>query len=129
MGKSYNKAIALKYTPTNAELRAAGLSSDKQWPYTFDIEQVKLTKIGELVEASRSTVPSNFSSKWENPVTQSGGNRGVDWIDFLLYMVPTVFVPALINNNAKKPLLDLSNACAMALKWRITQDDLSMMRA
>lgn len=128
MNKSYNKAIPLKYAPTQEELDEEGITSAADWPYTFDIPKNKLVEIGELIEMSRSTVPSTFSSKWENPIEQSGGNRGVDWIDFLLYMVPTVFVPALTNNNAKKPLLLLAKACAVALKWKITQDDLSMMK-
>ena len=73
-------------------------------------------------------MPTTFSSKWENPIEQSGGNRGVDWIDFLLHMVPTVFLPALTNDNAKKPLLSLTKACAVVLKWRITENDLSMVK-
>jgi len=128
MNKSYNKAVALKYKPTEEDLIEKGISSAANWPYSFDIPKHKLTEIGVLVELSRSTVPSTFSSKWENPIQQSGGNRGVDWIDFLLYMVPTVFIPALTNNNAKKPLLSLTKACATALKWRVTHDDLEMMK-
>ena len=59
---------------------------------------------------------------------QSGGNRGVDWIDFLLYMIPTYFIPALTLEEAKMPLLFLTKACAVALKWKITEDDLTMMK-
>lgn len=128
MKKVYNKAIALQYVPSNEELLEKGIRSVAGWPYTFDIPKGKLMEIGELVQQSRMTVPTTFSSKWENPIVQSGGNRGVDWIDFLLYMVPTLFVPALSNSNAKKPLLFLAKACAVSLKWTITEGDLLMVK-
>ena len=128
INKSYNKAIPLKYAPTDMELLEKGISSASDWPYTFHILKNDLIEIGNLVELSRATVPTTFSSKWENPIEQSGGNRGVDWIDFLLHMVPTVFLPALTNDNAKKPLLSLTKACAVVLKWRITENDLSMVK-
>lgn len=128
MKKSYNKAVALRYEPTDEELENENILSAADWPFTFDIPKDKLIEIGAFIELSRPTVPTTFSSKWENPIEQSGGNRGVDWIDFLLYMVPTTFLPALQNDNSKKPLLLLCKACAVALKWRITQDDLTMMK-
>lgn len=128
MKKTYNKAIALKYAPTDKELEEENITSANDWPFSFEISKDKLIEIGNFIELSRPTVPTTFSSKWENPIEQSGGNRGVDWIDFLLYMVPTTFVPALQHHNAKKPLLFLCKACAVALKWRITKDDLTMMK-
>lgn len=125
LGKSYNHSTGLKYIPTKQELEDKQLKNETDWPYTFDIPEHKLVEIGSLIEGSRATIPSVFSSKWENLIKQSGGNRGVDWIDFLLYMVPTLFVPALTHEATKKPLLLLSKACARALKWEITSTDLS----
>ncbi|KAG2191063.1 hypothetical protein INT47_012048, partial [Mucor saturninus] len=117
------------YAPTEEELEEENITSAIDWPFTFEIPKDKLIKIGNFIELSRPTVPTTFSSKWENPIEQSGGNRGVDWIDFFLYMVPTTFVPALLHNNVKKPLLFLCKACAVALKWRITREDLTMMKS
>jgi hypothetical protein len=37
MGKDYNKAINTKYKPTDEELEREGYTSEKQWPYTFNI--------------------------------------------------------------------------------------------
>ena len=93
MNKDYNKAIPLKYIPTDAEKKENRIKNDKDWPYTFDIPKAKLKEIGELVELSRPSIPTTFSSKWENPIVQSGGNRGVDWIDFLLYMLLAYTLP------------------------------------
>lgn len=125
--KDYNKAVPLKYVPTQEEMDERNLTAS-EWPYTFYIPPGKLHEIGLLIQRSRSTVPSTFMSKWENPIVQSGGNRGVDWLDFFLYMVPTLFVPALANNDAKAPLLYLSKACAVALKWEIKETDIRRLQ-
>jgi hypothetical protein len=127
MGKEYNKAINTKYKPTDEELELKGFTSDKQWPYTFEIPKESLVIIGRLVEASRITVPTTFASKWENPIINSGGKRAVDWIDILLYMVPTLFVPALKQERSKKPLLALTKAAALSLKWELHHEDLVLM--
>ncbi|KAG2204467.1 hypothetical protein INT47_005258 [Mucor saturninus] len=129
MKKTYNKAIALRYAPTEGELEEENITSAIDLHFTFGISKDKLIKIGNFIKLSRPTVPTTFSSKWENPIEQSVGNRGVDWIDFLVYMVPTAFVPALLHNNVKKPLLVLCKPCAVALKWRITREDLPMIKS
>lgn len=121
--KGHNHAVKLLYKPTDKELKEKNLCKS-EWPYTFHIAPQNLDELGKLVEKSRETIPSTFASKWENPITQSGGNRGVDWLDFFLYIVPTLFVPALTNKDARRPLLCLSKACAAALKWEITESDL-----
>jgi hypothetical protein len=127
MGKDYNKAINTKYKPTDEELEREGYTSEKQWPYTFNIPKESLMTIGKLIEASRVTVPTTFASKWENPIIKSGGKRAVDWVDILLYMVPTMFVPALNQERSKKPLLALTKAAALSLKWELDHEDLAMI--
>jgi hypothetical protein len=127
MGKHYNKAINTQYKPTEEELIDAGCRSEKDWPYTFYIESKDLIKVGKLVEASRATVPTTFASKWENPVVKSGGKRSVDWIDILLYIIPTLFVPELKQESSRKPVLALVNAAALSLKWELHHEDLTQM--
>ncbi|KAG2191773.1 hypothetical protein INT47_000262 [Mucor saturninus] len=88
MKKTYNKAIALKYAPTDKELEEENITSANDWPFSFKISKYKLIEIGNFIELSRPTVPTTFSSKWENPIEQSRGNRGVvaitQWNNFLL---------------------------------------------
>lgn len=55
------------------------------------------------------------------------GVRAVDWLDFLLYVVPTLVVPYLPSTSAKKALLALVKGCALALQWRLTEDLLREM--
>lgn len=127
MGKGYNKAINTTYKPTDEELETAHLRSAGEWPYTFFIPKKSLDNIGKLVETSRTTVLTSFSSKWEDPIIKSGGKRAVDWIDIFLYMIPTLFVPALTQESAKGPLINLTKAVALALKWELSLQDLVTM--
>lgn len=114
----------MKYLPSDEELEEKNLNNANQWPYTFHIPKQDLENIGKLIEKSRPNIPSTFNSKWDNPIVKSGGNRGVDWLDFFLYMVPTLFVPALTNSQARRPLLILAKSCAAVLKWEIKHVDL-----
>lgn len=127
MGKDYNTAINIRYQPNEEELETASLDSPIKWPYTFLIPKEALVKIGRLVEASRSTIPTTFSSKWEDPIVKSGGKRAVDWIEIFLYMIPTLFVPELVQHSAKEPLVNLTKAAALALKWELSLEDLNLM--
>jgi hypothetical protein len=127
MGKDYNKAINIQYKPTEEEMLEAGCIPAKEWRYSFYIHCKDLIKVGKLVEASRATIPTTFASKWENPIVKSGGKRSFDWIDILLYMVPTLFVPELKQESSRRPVLALVNAAAVSLKWELHHEDLAQM--
>lgn len=96
--------------------------------FPFWIPTSELKNIGKLVEESRATVPVTFASKWVDPIKYSGGNRAVDYVNLLLYILPTSFVPAFKNDRAKKPVLNLVKACAFSLKWELTSQNLRDMQ-
>lgn len=97
--------------------------------YTFDIPKATLQSLGYLVGDSLDTVPSSFTGKWVDPITgYKGGNRAVDWIDFMFHMLPTVFVPHLPNQKVKDAVNDLVLACRLALQWEITENDLNIIK-
>lgn len=84
-------------------------------------------KIGELIEESKETVPVIFNSKWVDPVKNSGGNRSVDYLNFLLYQLPTCFVPNLSCKRTQVPLLNLIKACQLCSEWSILSQDLELI--
>ncbi|OAD81297.1 hypothetical protein PHYBLDRAFT_161912 [Phycomyces blakesleeanus NRRL 1555(-)] len=55
------------------------------------------------------------------------GTCAVDWLDFLLYIVPTLVMPYLPNRAVKTALLSLMNGCALALQWTLTSELLDEM--
>lgn len=96
--------------------------------YPFFIDSKTLKKIGEMVASSKPYVSVSFCSKWVDPIKNTGGNRAVDYLNFLFYVVPTCFVPYLRNEDAKSALLKLVKGCALSLQWGISNDDIRLIR-
>ena len=45
----------------------------------------------------------------------------MDWIDFLLYVVPTIVIKVVDDDADIKALVNLVRACALMQKWEITE--------
>ncbi|KAF7720912.1 hypothetical protein EC973_005780, partial [Apophysomyces ossiformis] len=94
--------------------------------YPFKLKRgVTLRMIGDAVQSSRQYMPTAFQSKWNNIATDSGHYRAVDWLDFLLYVVPTIVVDSLELDETRFAVLKLILACQISLQWEITAADLS----
>ncbi|CEP09925.1 hypothetical protein, partial, partial [Parasitella parasitica] len=117
------------YHPTEEDLEERDLSNANDWPFPFYISSTYLQEIAELVEISRSTIPtSHFESVFTDPISgKAHGYRGVDNIEALLYLIPTLFVPRLQHERSKKPILALCKAASLMLKWQINANDLSLI--
>lgn len=76
--------------------------------------------IGACIADSRKFIPVSFQGSFDNVFAKTDGTRGVDWLDFLLYVVPTIVVPSLPNREVKNAVLDLIKGCALALQWKLT---------
>ena len=73
-----------------------GKSSDGSFNmsnYTFKLSKKQLEDIGNCIEASRGKIPVSFQGSWDNLVKKIDGDWAVDFLDFLLYVVPTLIVP------------------------------------
>lgn len=95
--------------------------------YPFFISNANLKKIGASITESRKYIPVSFQGSFDNVMRKKDGVRAVDWLDFLLYIVPTLIVPYLPSTSAKKAVLALVKGCALALQWRLTEDLLREM--
>ncbi|KAI8639509.1 hypothetical protein BD408DRAFT_349757 [Parasitella parasitica] len=67
-------------------------------------------------------VPISFQGSFEDVISKTEGTRAVDWLDFLLYFVPTIVVPFIRNPPAQKAILSLIKGCALALQWELTDE-------
>ncbi|KAG1436752.1 hypothetical protein G6F56_013422 [Rhizopus delemar] len=65
----------------------------KKDSYTFHFTAEEIKKMGEALEQSRSTIPTSFQGSWDNIFAKIDGTRAVDWLDFLLHVVPIVVAP------------------------------------
>lgn len=114
LGKSYNSSS--KLVPGNPAMSP------------FYIDKKDLVKIGRLIEASKVNVPVSFNSKWVDPIKNSGGNRAVDYINFLLYQLPAYFVSYLSNKTTQETVINLVKACQLCMKWSISSEDLKVIK-
>lgn len=95
--------------------------------YTFELLHSSpniMTNIGKLVKKSRVNIPHTFEGSWDDIV---GFYRAVDYLDFFLYVVPTIIVPLLKVDSTKSALMDLINGCMIALQWDISSSDINKM--
>lgn len=113
LNKTYNKCIKLVIDKAD---------------YPFFIDRATLNEIGQMVADSKPYVSVKFSSKWVNPIKYTGGNRAVDNLNFLLYVVPACFIPYLTNAAARSALSKLIKGCALSLQWEISKDDVQLIR-
>ncbi|OAD66223.1 hypothetical protein PHYBLDRAFT_175516 [Phycomyces blakesleeanus NRRL 1555(-)] len=84
--------------------------------YPFFIPRTRLVTIGNCI-----------TSSFDNIFSKIDGTRAVDWLDFLLYIVPTLVVPFLPNRAVKTVVLSLVKGCALALQWTLTSELLDKM--
>ena len=96
--------------------------------YTFELitQDGKIfDSIDEKVNQSRVNIPSAFEGTWNSAV---GISRAVDYIDFLLYVVPTIILPLVRSSQSRTALMNLVEGCSIALQWRISREDILKMK-
>ncbi|OAD67250.1 C2H2-type zinc finger transcription factor [Phycomyces blakesleeanus NRRL 1555(-)] len=84
--------------------------------YPFFIPRTSLVTIGNFITSSRPYIPVSFQGSFDNVFSKIDGTRAVDWLDFLLYIVPTLVIPFLSNRAVKTAVLSLVKGCALALQ-------------
>ena len=90
--------------------------------YPFFVPKKNLKVIGDNITISRKFIPTSFQGSFDNVFSKIDGTRAVDWLDILLYIVPTIVVPYLPNTEVKNAVLSLVKGCALALQWTLTED-------
>ncbi|OAD75362.1 C2H2-type zinc finger transcription factor [Phycomyces blakesleeanus NRRL 1555(-)] len=97
--------------------------------YPFHIPRADLVTIGNCITSSRKYIPTSFQGSFDNVFAKIDGTRAVDWLDFLLYLVPTLVMPYLPNRAVKTALLSLVKGCALTLQWMLTSELLDEMES
>ncbi|OAD80841.1 C2H2-type zinc finger transcription factor [Phycomyces blakesleeanus NRRL 1555(-)] len=97
--------------------------------YPFHIPRADLVTIGNCITSSRKYILTSFQGSFDNVFANIDGTRAVDWLDFLLYLVPTLVVPYLPNRAVKTALLSLVKGCVLALQWTLTSELLDEMES
>ena len=73
--------------------------------YTIKLSTTQLENVGKCIELSRCKIPISFQGSWDNLIGKVDGARAIDFLDFLLYVVPTLIVPLFSKVAVRKALL------------------------
>lgn len=111
VNKSPDSQHIFHYTSEDGTPNTAG--------YTFKAKYQELLQAGRLIETSRGNVPVSFQGSWDNLILSTKGARAIDFLDFLLYVVPTLLVPLFKETKVRTALLNLVRGCAIALQWKL----------
>lgn len=104
--------------------------SDNTKSYTFRLKsrirkERLLQDVYNQMVSSREYIPEMFEGHWNGNQSRV---RAVDLQDFLLYVIPTMVIQHLEEEEARDALMNLVNGCLIALQWSITTTELSKMK-
>ncbi|KAG2200633.1 hypothetical protein INT47_007377 [Mucor saturninus] len=113
-----NICFDLLFPGYNTRFKFVGNESN----YLFLLSPANLEKIKISMNDSRCYMSTDFSSSFKGMHSDNVRSmyRSVDWIAWLLYVVPTIVAPLLPSSCATKPFIALSRGIKLSLQWVIT---------
>lgn len=96
--------------------------------YPFELSKRDFQRLKQAMNMSRKYIPVGaFQGSWKGADQTNAKSfyRSVDWIEWFLYVVPTLVVPCFEDEQIQKAVLSLVRGCALSMNWEITEDDLT----
>ncbi|KAI9310769.1 hypothetical protein BX666DRAFT_1152675 [Dichotomocladium elegans] len=96
----------------------------------FLLSNAQKTLVSTSLRRTKPTWPSVFDGKIKDVLTRTSDTRAVDYIDMLIYFIPTAVLEVLeeeggCSDRGAIALASLIKACAISLSWEITDEDIS----
>lgn len=98
-----------------------------QKEYPFSLPKQAFDDIKKSMEQSRQFIPaSSFKSSWLalDVSNVKSCYRSADWMDFLVYCIPTIIVSQFEDVEVRNGLLNLCRGIALSLQFSITENNL-----
>ncbi|KAI9243097.1 hypothetical protein BDA99DRAFT_544636 [Phascolomyces articulosus] len=91
----------------------------------FGLPKWQQALIGKAINESHLLMPIGLDGDVGDVFIRSGSSHAVDYIDFLLYVVPTVVYEVLEENECsdRDSLMNLVNGCSLALQLEISNKE------
>ncbi|OAD70942.1 hypothetical protein PHYBLDRAFT_171014 [Phycomyces blakesleeanus NRRL 1555(-)] len=132
-GHQLYQALGGKFCPGTAGLgrKSHGMHLQErlqrlEYPFALD---VSLDDIEKAVSTSRADIPMAFTGTWRSMKESNGKRKTINWMDFLLFIVPTMVINHLCFADAKQAVRDLVLACFIVQQWSITTSDIVAVEA
>ncbi|OAD72654.1 hypothetical protein PHYBLDRAFT_73061 [Phycomyces blakesleeanus NRRL 1555(-)] len=87
----------------------------------------KLNQIDRSITKSRADITTIFTVSWQSLEETTGRQKAVNWLDFLLFVVPMVVVNNFVLAKTRNAVQDLVKACAIAQQWKVTEREVNIM--
>ena len=104
--------------------------NEAQYPFELSSAQAECLKVG--MEKSRVLIPAGAfqgSFKPVNPANVKSLYRSVDWIDWFIYVVPTLVASLFVDETIQKAILALTRACGLSLQWVVTKKEVQDIKS
>ncbi|CAM0136760.1 unnamed protein product, partial [Umbelopsis sp. WA50703] len=79
------------------------------------------------MQKSRMYIPAGvFQGSFHpvNPLNVKSLYRSIDWITWLVFVVPTLVVGLFDDADIRVAVLALTRACSISLQWVVSKDDI-----
>ncbi|SAL96241.1 hypothetical protein, partial, partial [Absidia glauca] len=96
--------------------------------YPFSLDDLEIKSVGNDMLLSRPNIPlSFFHGNWDN-IEKHQSARAVDWMDFLLFVVPTLVIPSVHLSIAREKLNNLIISVHLCLSWELSPSDILFIK-
>jgi hypothetical protein len=97
--------------------------------FPFYLDGCDLAKVGEAMALSKPDIPvGHFDGNWDDIVKYPNA-RAVDWMNFLLFVVPTLISPSLYYSYTREIVNNLLIAMHLCLSWKVDQEDIVFIQS
>jgi hypothetical protein len=71
--------------------------------------------------SSKYTIPASYEGRWDGITKSIISCRGIDFLDWMLYAVPTIIVPMFKERpETQQAIMKLVEGITIAMEWHIT---------
>lgn len=95
--------------------------------YPFELSNSAFVAIKKSMDASRPLIPAScFKGSWlaMEPNNVKGLYRSAEWLDWLLYCLPTLILSQFENPQVSDGFLNLVRGIALSMQFSITSADI-----
>lgn len=93
--------------------------------YPFALETADFTRIKTAMDDSLRAIPADFSGSFAGVNLDNVRSiyRSVDWIAWLVHVIPTIVAPLFHAREATTGFIALSRGIQLSLQWSISESE------
>lgn len=94
----------------------------KELKYPFSLSNDQFQAVKRSMDDSRCTIPTDFNGSFKGMSSDNVRSlyRSVDWIAWLIYVVPTIIAPLFSDKSTRLAFISLCRGIKISLQWSIT---------